>query len=218
MTMKAFTCDTFAEHLPAYLEGDASVEVRAAMEAHAAGCNACAGLLADIARLERDAAALPTLAPDRDLWDGIAKRIDAPVVPISSGVRRRPTAGAAGRGWWAHPLVAAAALVAVTAGVTHYLTRESLATGPSPSTAAVAPTVADDGATVEATPPLMVAARDAEAGSRALPPEAAPPARGGAVAGAAVEPHQHHHQRDGDPDGGDHQAGAQLHTASVARR
>lgn len=181
MTMTAFTCDTFAEHLPAYLEGDASAEVRTAMEAHAAACNACAGLLADIARIEHDAAALPMLAPERDLWDGIAKRIDAPVLPISSGARRRPTAGgaarAAGRRWWAHPAVAAAALVAVTAGVTHYLTRESLGPAAVPAVAAVAPTVTDDGATVDANPPLEVAAMDAAAGASAASPQVAPGAR-----------------------------------------
>ena len=194
MTMKAFTCDTFAEHLPAYLEGDASPEVRAAMEAHAAACNACAGLLADIARIEREAGELPTLAPARDLWGGIAKRIDAPVVPIWSAVRRRPTAGGAGRAgtrrWWTHPALAAAALVGVTAGVTHYLTRESLGPGSVPAVVAVAPQVTDGGATVEAERPLAVAAGDDAAGDAGAAPsarsaEVATGARGGTTAGGA---------------------------------
>jgi hypothetical protein len=46
-------------------------------------------------RLSIDAANLPELSPSRDLWDGIAARIDAPVIPI--GTRGEPRVRFGGR-------------------------------------------------------------------------------------------------------------------------
>ena len=114
-------CDGLAEQLSAYLEGDAAEAVRAAIEAHAAACADCGPLLADIAGIRAEAAALPALAPSRDLWSGIAARIGAPVVPLATS---RPFA--ATRRSWVRPSLAAAALILVTAGVTHVLTRASI--------------------------------------------------------------------------------------------
>nr|MBA3889393.1 zf-HC2 domain-containing protein [Gemmatimonadaceae bacterium] len=129
MTMTPFTCDDFSEQLAAYLERDASPDVYAAMESHAAACSACAALLQEIAAITSEAGALPELVPSRELWSGIAGRIDAPVVPITHATGRR-TVGAVpartARRWWSHPAVAAAALVAITAGVTHYITKQSI--------------------------------------------------------------------------------------------
>jgi hypothetical protein len=114
-------CDGFANALADYLEGDASDALRAAVEAHAGTCSACATLLADLNGIRTDAAALPQLVPSRDLWAGIAERIDAPVIPMGTAVPRHVV-----RRTWLRSGLAAAALVAVTAGVTHYLTRASL--------------------------------------------------------------------------------------------
>jgi hypothetical protein len=123
MTRYDMTCDAVAERLADYLEDDASGLVRDGIEAHAAGCAPCAALLADLAALSQDARALPPLVPSRDLWRGIAERIDAPVLPLEGA---RPVHGLPARGGWARPAVAAAALVLFTAGVTNLLTRASM--------------------------------------------------------------------------------------------
>lgn len=116
------SCDEFATHLADYLEGDASSAVREAMETHAASCERCGALLADLQALPQMAAALPPLAPSRELWSGIAERIDARVLPLDSPRAGRPVVM---RRSWLRPAVAAAALMIVTAGITYTLTKES---------------------------------------------------------------------------------------------
>jgi len=126
-------CDGFAAALADYLEGDAPEAVRAAVEAHAEECADCSLLLADLQAIPRRAAALPALTPSRDLWSGIAERIDARVLPMQRPATQIivPT-----RRSWARPAIAAAALVIVTAGITHYATRALtppvMATAPAP--------------------------------------------------------------------------------------
>lgn len=157
MTTTPFTCDTFAEHLADHLEREDTPAVRDAMEAHAASCAACGALLADIAAIREEAAALPTLTPSRDLWGGIAARIEAPVVPLAErrtgGERRKVAAG--GARFWRHPALMAAALVGITAGVTHVATRQALRDSLQPPVAG-AP-VATTGETAVAAAPGPVA-------------------------------------------------------------
>ena len=118
-------CDGFAAALADYLEGDAPEAVRAGVEAHADDCADCSLLLADLQAIPRRAAALPALTPSRDLWSEIAERIDARVLPM-----QRPATQiiVPARRSWARPAIAAAALVVVTAGITHYATRARYAT------------------------------------------------------------------------------------------
>jgi Putative zinc-finger len=131
-------CDGFADALADYLEGDASESVRSAMDAHAASCPACAQLLADLRDISTEAAALPLLMPSRDLWSGIAERIDARVIPFEAPVGSRAVV----RRTWLRPALAAAALVAVTAGITHVITRASLSSAAAVQVAAVSPKLA----------------------------------------------------------------------------
>lgn len=118
--MTTMTCERFTDGLMAYLERDTDEATRAAMDRHAAGCAACRTLLADLRRLERDAAALPELAPSRDLWAGIAERIEPPVVSIApvlsaAAAPVAPRAWAARR-WTARRLMNAGLLAASLAG------------------------------------------------------------------------------------------------------
>jgi hypothetical protein len=83
-------CDVFTERLMAYLEHDTDEPTRVAMDKHALDCGDCGPLLAELRKLRSDAAKLPELTPSRDLWQGIAARIEAPVVPI--GIRERDSA------------------------------------------------------------------------------------------------------------------------------
>ena len=114
------TCDAFAAQLADYLERDLAEPARAALESHAARCGDCGTVLADVRKLRDDAAHLPELSPSRDLWAGIASRIDAPVIPIGTrvpGVARPSKVRALP---WIPLSAAAVALIMVTAGLTYY--------------------------------------------------------------------------------------------------
>ena len=75
-------CDRFDTLLPDYLDGTLAPDTRAWAERHAARCARCRSLADDLVSISRQAAALPPLQPERDLWAGIAARIEAPVVPL----------------------------------------------------------------------------------------------------------------------------------------
>jgi hypothetical protein len=146
MTGHHMNCDEFASRLADYLEGDAPEAVRAAMTTHAAVCDGCGELLADLEALPHEAAALPLLEPSRDLWAGIAERIDARVLPLDAPrVSRMVTA----RRGWLRPAAAAAALMLVTAGVTYKLTKMMTP---------IVPDVASFTPTPDAAVPVQVAA------------------------------------------------------------
>lgn len=149
------TCDQFADALGDLLERDADDVTRARLEGHALVCAECGELLADLRKLRIDAANLPTLAPSRDLWAGIAARIETPVVEITTGrgervvspARAPERSSAVGEKrrrvspmWMG---LAAAGLVAVTATVTYEITKSNIdVRSPAPApTVAVAPAV-----------------------------------------------------------------------------
>lgn len=79
-------CDDFNDRLLGYMEREDDDATREAMERHAADCAECSALLADLKRIRAEASELPELQPARDLWSGIAARIEAPVVPIGEHV------------------------------------------------------------------------------------------------------------------------------------
>lgn len=115
-------CEIFDEHLSDYLEETLDRATRAEMDAHAASCARCSALVSDIADIRTAAAVLPDLAPSRDLWRGIAARIEPTVVAIperKAGVSRR---------WMA---VAAALLIASTAGITYLATSRTMLSRPA---------------------------------------------------------------------------------------
>lgn len=76
------TCETFADRLMDFLEGDLEGAARASQESHARGCQACGTVLADLRRLTAQAPRLPALAPSRELWGGIAARIESPAIAL----------------------------------------------------------------------------------------------------------------------------------------
>lgn len=123
MTHETMTCDTFTELLGATMEGDLDPSQVAAVEAHAAGCAGCAALRSDLERISAEASQLPVLSPSRDLWQGIAERIDAKVLPMVA-----PSAASGGahvvRRPWLRQALMAAGLVLVTASVTWFAARQ----------------------------------------------------------------------------------------------
>ncbi len=130
------TCDELALTLAEYLDDDLDAATHERLERHAQSCAECGALIGDLRRLRADAQALPAIAPSRDLWAGIAERIETPVVELNnthgpaairSVWRRRTT-------WMG--LAAAAALIVVTATVTRQLTTRSMAEQVAARTAA----------------------------------------------------------------------------------
>ena len=109
------------DRLSAYLDEELSAPERAAVEAHLASCESCRALLDDLKRLVRRASALDDRPPQRDLWPGIAARIQElsatpDVIPLAP--RRRRVS-------FSIPQLAAAAvaLMALSGGVASLLLR-----------------------------------------------------------------------------------------------
>lgn len=120
----AMSCELFAERLMPYLEHETDEATRATIERHSLTCAECGALLADLRKLRIDSANLPKLQPSRDLWSGIAARIEAPVVSIGGGVGRHGDRGrerSIAMSRWMRGAMIAASLVAA-AGV-GYLAR-----------------------------------------------------------------------------------------------
>lgn len=121
-------CNQFDELLPDYLEETLAPDARQHAETHLRSCVRCTGLVGDLRDIRSEAANLPALSPSRDLWAGIAARIESPVVAIGS----RPSATAAprriNRGWLA---AAALLLMTLSSGTTYWMTRGPAAAGPA---------------------------------------------------------------------------------------
>lgn len=114
-------CGQFEAQVSDYIDGALSVSARTAMDTHSSACASCQLVLADLREIVIGAAALPLRSPSRDLWSGIAQRLDTPVVSINA-VGARPRQG--GRTMSFRVFAAAAALlVTVSSGATYLLTR-----------------------------------------------------------------------------------------------
>lgn len=124
----SMTCEQFEAILPDLLDDDtAPAAMTHAVRGHLAACAACAALHADLERIRERAGALPELQPGRDLWNGIASRIETPIVPLVDGVAARPPRRQLS---WRAAGVAAVLLVVVNAGVTYQLLRRGVALAP----------------------------------------------------------------------------------------
>ena len=166
---RLMTCDQLDERLSDWLENDVDLTTRTMLERHVAACARCTALVADLALIRREAASLPELVPSRDLWPEIEARIQAPVISLEQSRTGRATShrASARRAWWLG--AAAAALVAVTAGVTHYVTIQS-----APDTPVVAATPAVERTSDSAAPAVITGATEplaTETEQRAPQPE-----------------------------------------------
>ena len=170
-------CDDFNDHLLAYMEREDDDATREAMERHAGGCAECSALLAALKELRSDAANLPELQPSRDLWSGIAGRIEAPVVPIgvhAVEVKRSVRV----RRWTRRVLIAASLLGA--AGIGYAARGTSPDVGPN-ETVATADSLGDVAITPDSAPlplaTLVAGAPESGAAPAASPAAASAPAR-----------------------------------------
>lgn len=117
-------CEQFDLRLPDWLEGTLPADQRADADAHLATCAQCRTLVDELTAISRSAAALPPIEPSRDLWAGIAARIEAPVVPLNVTAERAIATRRVfvSRRWLA---AAAAALVVASVGATYTVMRVS---------------------------------------------------------------------------------------------
>jgi hypothetical protein len=142
----AWDCAHLEGVLSDYLEGELAPAERAAADRHLAGCAACAALVADLQAITTQAAALPPVAPARDLWAGIEARLDTPVVSLadrtaarSTGPAARPGAAARHHTFSTRRLAAAAAaLMLATSASTWWMARGGTTDGGSPAPVATA--------------------------------------------------------------------------------
>jgi hypothetical protein len=65
----------WTDRLSEYMDGELSPAERAAAERHLAGCPECTAILVELREVVEAAAALPVLAPERDLWPAIRPRL-----------------------------------------------------------------------------------------------------------------------------------------------
>jgi len=135
------SCDRFADQLAELLEKTLDEPTRAELEAHAISCGTCGPLLGDLRKLQSDAANLPELAPTRDLWNGIEARIETPVVELKRGGAAERWNGRTRSKLWLG--LAAAGLVAITATITHVMTKRSLAVSQPVRTVVELPALGD---------------------------------------------------------------------------
>ena len=132
-----FSCEQFELFVSDYIDGALTASDRSTMDAHLTQCKSCVALLADVRAIVGKAATMPPLSPSRDLWTGIAVRLDTPVVSIGAttvvSTKRARTVSF-------HLFAAAAALlVSVSSGITYVVARGgSSTTSPTPNVATVA--------------------------------------------------------------------------------
>jgi hypothetical protein len=146
------SCERFSDSLADFLEREVSEATRAEMEAHALVCGECGPLLADLRKLRVDAANLAELSPSRDLWAGIAARIETPVVSIgtTTGEHARVTRRRRTSAWIG---LAAAGLVAATATATYQITKQSFTNRNQIVATATAPAASSNASASEPTTP-----------------------------------------------------------------
>lgn len=113
------TCDEVERRLDDYADGSLSEGEFQEVELHVASCAACREQERRLRLILAQARALPReLAPPRDLWTGIAERIDT---------------GRRGRTLWFAPMVLAAAAVLVAVVSVSFLRRGAPVTVPGPA-------------------------------------------------------------------------------------
>jgi hypothetical protein len=115
---------------------------------HRASCAECAAVWHELEQISADAAKLPLLAPSRDLWSGIAARLDAQsgvVGTLGTGPRFITPSAPVAKRWTTRPAfrlaIAASLLIAVSSTVTWQVARNTGST----TTAAPAAEIANVG-------------------------------------------------------------------------
>jgi hypothetical protein len=170
MTRDLDSRDPWLLRVSEYTDGELSLPERGAFEQHLRACGECAAAVEAVREVARRAKTLDSaIAPPRDLWPGIARRL----TPRRAG-RRRLAWPSPLRPAWLRPALAAVVLVAVACASIVWLlqapprlpVRRAAAphpsAGPPPSTEAVGPAATEHDREYE----KRVAALEREAQSR----------------------------------------------------
>jgi hypothetical protein len=94
MTTFNLTCEGVEATLADYLDETLEPWVRTSIEEHLGECARCTALARELRNISREAAALPALLPEREVWPGIAGRIGAPIIvsgPVAESAAVTPT-------------------------------------------------------------------------------------------------------------------------------
>jgi anti-sigma factor RsiW len=131
------TCGELEHRLADYLDGTIGDAEREAIEAHLATCGSCAAIVRALDERPAAAAALPVLTPSRDLWSGIASRIEPRVLPLA----KRGAVWTPERRRMASLVAGAAVLVAASVMLTVVVIRKpgTMAQGPAPAPIMISP-------------------------------------------------------------------------------
>jgi hypothetical protein len=135
------TCDRFHELVSDWLDGNIDPTQRAALEAHAATCDACRALMTDLRTIHQTASTLDRHTPPSRVWTRLeqqlageprfreaAARRAAGITPIASA-RPRPRILS-----WRSPVIAlAASLLLMIGGSLYLLHRWTQGSTPAPS-------------------------------------------------------------------------------------
>jgi hypothetical protein len=70
------THDSITARLSEYIDDDLSSEERLEIDEHLASCAECRGVVGELRTIADAASRLPGTLPERDLWNGIALRVD----------------------------------------------------------------------------------------------------------------------------------------------
>jgi hypothetical protein len=158
-------CEAFEATVSEYLDGTLPPGLTATAVAHAASCDRCRSLASELDAVRIASRALPALRPSRDLWAGIDARIRT-----ADAATRRPSrvtgARAQALARWFGPrllnrsVMAAAALVVVSVGLTFTATEWWIGRNPTVVASADSGHARVDSSTPSIATP--VANRDAE--------------------------------------------------------
>ena len=131
------TCEDYSASLPALLDGEVDAARRDALDAHAATCDDCRALAADLRRIAQTAATLERHAPPRDGWTRLSQRLASDPHFIAAKRRGSPAPDSPRAAhYWTWLAVAATLIMAV--GVTLVFFKRGLDTAPRPRPGVVA--------------------------------------------------------------------------------
>jgi hypothetical protein len=123
------TTDPWTDRLSERLDGSLTEEEKGLLDAHLVTCADCRTVLGELEQVLARARTLPAIAPDTDLWPGIAARVAAYARAESVA---RPAHRSIVRGItlsWPQLVAAGLTLVVLSGGVAWYLTRTEGARG-----------------------------------------------------------------------------------------
>jgi anti-sigma factor RsiW len=117
------TCDRFHELVHDWLDGDIDATSRAALEAHAATCDACRAVMTDLRNIRQTASTLERHAPPPQVWTRLEQQLAAePRFREAAARRADSTTRPSPSLWsWRSPILALAAGLLIMIGGSLYL-------------------------------------------------------------------------------------------------